>query len=85
MTNREKLEANKKQIAELFRDAIRAKVREWDADGDIEDLVGEIDGLGDAAESYAVAVDNEAQVAEFSDDELIAALVPLLQDPDGTV
>lgn len=84
MTNREALEANKSRVAELFRDAIRAKILQWDADNAIEGIVGEIDGLNDAAEHFAVPCDNGSDVSEFSDDELVEALLPLLQNPHGT-
>ena len=84
MTNRESLEANKAAIIELWRDAVRAKIQQWDAEGSIENLVGEIDGADGELCSYAATCDSVEMVAQmFTDEEILETVRSLMQAPDA--
>jgi hypothetical protein len=86
MTNLESLEANKAAIIELWRDAVRAKIQQWDAEGDIENLIGEIDGADGALCDYAANCDSpEAVDKMFTDDEILKTVRGLMQAPDAPV
>jgi len=86
VTNRESLEANKDRVVELFRDAIRAKIEQWDAEGDIENLIGEIDGADGALCDYAANCDAAGQVdTAFTKEEILETVRGLMQHPDDPV
>jgi hypothetical protein len=86
MTNREALEAHKDRIVELFRKAVRAKIEQWEAEDDIEGLIGEIDGTGAALENYAACCSLPDDVATmFSEKEILDTVRELMQAPDDQV
>lgn len=83
MTNKEALHKNKKAVAALYRKVIKLKVQQWDLIGQIEDIVGEIDGESEDTEMWAVNCGRAGEAEEIGIDELITSLEKMLCDPDG--
>lgn len=87
VTPRQNLEANKGQIATLFRAAVGLQCAIWDIDGQIEHLLGcEIDGLSSSLEDFAVGCSTAADANTISEDEIIKQVTALIDgDPDKEI
>ena len=72
MTLEESIKANKPQIVDAFRRMVKAKVEQWDADREIELLIGqEIDGVDDLLENIAVGLDTPDDAGSLNEDEIV--------------
>lgn len=70
----------KKELADLFRQGIKHSFDRLKVDGEIEEVVGEIEGFGAVCDELAGTCMTRDGVDEIEDDELITELNKLVID-----
>lgn len=74
------IEANKPEIAKLFRKAVKAKCEQWDADRAIEKLLGVELELADTIDHFAAGIDNAEDALTIDADEAVKAIIERVID-----
>jgi hypothetical protein len=82
MTNLESLRKHKAYIATCFRRALTAQLEIWNAIGDIEQIVGEIEGMEDLLENLAVGTGRPTEVTALKTGVIFNHVKELMQQPD---
>ena len=72
---RAKTEASKAAVANLFRQAVKAKCEQWDAERAVEKLLGVELELADTIDHFAAGIDNAEDAMTIDADVAVNAII----------